>query len=64
MENFQESLAIIREKEHKRKKEIEFKQWTENYEDHLQAMYQMISLYYQVDYNNFIKAIYKTRKGI
>ncbi len=60
MEKFQESLAIIREKEFQHKKQKEFNQWQFDYQEHLDELYKIINKYYVVNYAEFINLVYNT----
>lgn len=60
MEQFQESLGLIREKEYDRKKQNEFNQWQVDYDEHLQELYKITCRYYVVEYHDFVKMMYKT----
>ena len=61
MEQFQEKLSNIREKEYERIKDNEFYQWQMVYQDYLSDLYDIFCRYYTVDYKTFVNIAYDTR---
>jgi len=51
-------LAAIREKHYQREKQDRFLRWVNDYDDHLKNMYQIVLLYYNMTYDDFVNMVY------